>query len=299
MLNHIQIIFVIVYSLLALSCIITNCLIFYVTITRTTVGGVIKYYICSLAITDILIGIVSIPGYIIPGIFYIKITEQLDDIISGTDMFLAVCSMCHISLMAFDRVMAIKNPIFHRVHMKTRNAAIKLSIIPWLLATLITAVNFVAVKQRERFITTSVTGIAIPFVFTVVCYIFMFFVIRKRNEQFSHIASNSNIINERRILKMILCVLVVYIVCWLPFAIVNGMVLYLLSLLEYTQVVYIIHAVKFLQYMNSTCNPFVYAIYYPSYRDGVKDVWKGCFCRNENLGTNRVIQPQGIKVTHL
>ena len=147
--------------------------------------------------------------------------------------------------------------------MRTRNAALKWLIFTWLLATLITTVNFVvpkSFKSRYGYITTSITGIALPFVFTVVCYILVFVAIRKRNEHFAHIASNSNIINEKRILKMILCVLAVYILCWLPFAIVNGMTMHLLSLLGEAQVAYIGYSVKFLQYMNSTCNQFVYAI---------------------------------------
>ena len=299
MLDYIHIILLIVFSLLALSCIITNCLIFYVTITRTTIGGVFKYYICSLAITDILIGIVSIPGYLIFGITQVQIANEVYDIFSGTDMLLGVCSMWHISLMAFDRVMAINKPLFHRIHMRTRNAALKLLIIPWSLATLITVVNFVVVKSRHRHITTPAVGIVLPFIFTVVCYIIVFITIRKRNEQFSHIAGNSNIVNETTALKMILCVLAVFIVCWLPITIFNGFALHLVSLLNYSQAVYIIYAADFLRFMNSTCNPFVYAIFYPSYRSGVKDVLKRCFCRKGNSGTNRVMQPQGIEETRL
>ena len=294
-----QITLAIVFSLLALSCIITNCLIFYISITRTTIGGVFKYYICSLAITDILIGVVSIPGYIIPGIIYIEITNEVYDIFIATDMLLGVCSMWHISLMAFDRVMAINKPLFHRIHMRTMNAALKLLVSPWLLATLTTVVNFVAVNSNHRYVTATVTGIVLPFIFTVVCYIIVFITIRKRNEQISHIAGNSNIVNETTVLKMIFCVLAVFIVCWLPFAIVNGMALHLLSILEYSQFVYIAHAVKFLQFMNSTCNPFVYAIFYPSYRSGVKDILKRCFCRKDNSGTDRMMQSQGIELTKL
>ena len=252
MFDYIYIIsFVIVFSLLALSCIITNCLIVYVTITRATIDGVFKYYICSLAITDILIGFVSIPGYIIQ---YIINEKEVHDISVATDMFLGVCSMWHISLMAFDRVMAISKPIFHRIHMRTKNAALKLLIIPWLLAALITAINFIvpkSFKSRYGYITPSITGIAVPFVFTVVCYIFVFIAIRKRNEQFSYISSGSNIINESKILKMMLCVLAAFIVCWLPFAIVDGIGSQPNSFRKYSQLIYT--TVVFLHFMNSTC----------------------------------------------
>ena len=292
MLDSIQIGLNIVFSLLALSCIITNCLIFYISITRTTIGGVFKYYICSLAITDILIGIVCIPTFIIFQNISTPITEEALNFFTGTDMLLGICSMWHISLMAFDRVLVINKPIFHRIHMKTRSAALTLLINPWLLAALITAIKFIVPKSfasRYGDITTSITGIALPFLFTVVCYIFVFIGIRKRNERSSHIASNQNIVNEKRILKMILCVLAAYIFCWLPFAIVNAMQSLIYSFFEPIPPAHIIQAVKILQYMNSTCNPFVYAIFYPSYRKGVKDVLKGCFCRKDSSVAERVI----------
>ena len=225
----------------------------------------------------------------------------------GTYMLLGVCSMCHISLMAFDRAMAIKKPIFHRIHMKTRNAVLKLLIFTWLLVTLITAANTVVavfLDSRYKYI-NFFTGIALPFLSTVVCYIFVFIAIRQRNEQFSHIASNSNasnstIINEKRILKMILCVLAVYILCWLPFATTIGIDSNLFSSGEY-QVFY--HVLSFtaevLHFMNSTCNPFLYAIFYPSYRRGVRDVLKRCFCRKDNSVASEVTPPQRIDVTKL
>ena len=294
--------FIIVFCLLALSCIITNCLICYVIIARTTTNGVFKYYICSLAITDILIGVVSIPGYIISGIFLIKMPKEVDILLHNTGMFLAECSIWHISLMAFDRVMAIKKPLFHRMHMKTKNAALKLSLIPWVLAVLITTVNLSASESaliRYGYITTAIFGIAIPFISTVVCYIIVFVAIKKRNRKFSHITRSSNIVNEKRILKMMLCVLAAFIFCWLPFAIFHGVSLRLRSLLDYSQILYIFHAANFFRFMNSTCNPFVYAIFYPSYRKGVKDVLKGSFCGKGNSSSNRVMQSQETEDTKL
>ena len=293
MLDITQIILVILFSILALSCIITNSLICYVIVTRTTTNGVFKYYIFSLAITDILIGIVSIPAYITVGILKVPHGTQLELLllVPISDMFLSVCSMCHISLMALDRTMAHSRPIFHRIHMKTRKAALKLSALPWLSALLIVIVNYTALSYSAfRCVLSSVTGIAIPFVFTVVCYIAMYVTIRNRNEQFSIGTSTPNVINEMKIMKMILCVLAVYLICWLPFAVVNAANEQIFSSFERSKVPYIICAVKFLQFMNSTCNPFVYAIFYKCFRIGVKDVLLNCFCKKATPAPD--IEPQ-------
>ena len=276
MLDYTNIILIILFSFLALSCIITNCLICYVIVTRTANDGVFKFYIFSMAITDIWVGIISIPMYIVLRLFLIPATRQQVEVFNRIDMLIGTCSMFHISLMAFDRMMAIKKPLFHRLRMRTRKTALKLLTFPWLLATLVTVLNLVAPNGRSRAITSSVTGIGAPFIFTIICYILAIKAIRKRNGRISQNNSSSHIVNEVRLLKMVFCVLAVYLICWLPFAIVNGMILQIMSSLEYSDVLSIVYAVKFLQYFNSTCNPFVYAFFHPCYRVAVKDLLRRC-----------------------
>ena len=276
MLDYTNIILIILFSFLALSCIITNCLICFVIVIRIKADGVFKYYMFSMAITDILVGIISIPTYIALGLFLIPATRQQVEVFNSIDMLLGVCSMFHISMMAFDRMVAISQPLLHRVKMRTMKAALKLLTFPWLLATLVTAINFAALNGRVRDITSSVTGIGAPFIFTIICYILAIKAIRKRNGRISQNNSSSHIVNEVRLLKMVFCVLAVYLICWLPFAIVNGMILQIMSSLEYSDVLSIVYAVKFLQYFNSTCNPFVYAFFHPCYRVAVKDLLMRC-----------------------
>ena len=282
MLDYINIILIILFSLLLLSCIIANGSICYAIITRIAVDGVFKYYIFSMAITDILIGIISVPLYVTFGIFQIPATRQQVKVFNSIDMCLGTCSMFHISLMALDRMMAVSNPFFHRLHMRTRKAALTLVILPWLLASVLTAVNFTVVHKDIRNITSSVIGVGAPFLFTITCYVVVFITIRKRNKRFPQNNCSSHIINEVRLLKMVFCILAVYLMCWLPFAIVNGMILQLISSLGYSRVLSIGYATKFLQYFNSTCNPFVYAIFHPCYRASIKELLSLCFCRKDS-----------------
>jgi len=290
MLDYSNITMIILFSLLALSCILTNCLICYVILKRIKADGAFKYYILSMAVTDILVGIIPIPTYIIIDLQHIEWTKKLVQFYRGADMLLGMCSMFHISLMAFDRMMAISQPLLHRLHMRTGKTALKLLSIPWILASLITAVNFAVMNTAVKNIISSATGIGVPFLFTITCYIIVFITIRKRNKHFSQNSSSSHMINEMRLLKMVFCVLAVYLMCWLPFAIVNGMIKQLMSSLEYSELRYLIYAAKFLQYLNSTCNPFVYAIFHPNYRVAVKDVLKKCCCRKETRVHNTEMQ---------
>ena len=188
-----------------------------------------------MAITDILVGTISIPTYITFGLLLIPVTRQMSEVLDSIDMLLGTCSMFHISLMAFDLMMAISKPLLYRLHMRTKKAALKLLTFPWLLATLITAVTFAALKGSIQYITASVSGIGVPFLFTITCYILALTAIKKRNKRFSQDGERSHIVNNVRLLKMVFCVLTVYLLCWLPFAIVNGMILQLVSSLKYSQ----------------------------------------------------------------
>lgn len=203
-------------------------------------------------------------------------------------MILGICSMWHISLMAFDRMMAIKQPLFHRVHMRKKKNVLKLLIAPWLLATSI-AVSLIICDNGNRLIITSPTvGIGTPFLFTSICYVLAIIAIRKRNKLFSQQYDCANVVNNVIILKSISCILIVFLVCWLPFAVVN----FFEKPPDSS-----IYISKFLQYLNSACNPFIYALYYPSYRDAVKELLKGCIFKKVTRRRSNEMETHCLNIT--
>ena len=299
MLSNIQIILAISFSLLALLCITTNGLTCFVIITRKTTVGPLRYYLFSLAIADILIGAISIPFYEAMAVWQVQAPAILGRLLSSTDMFLGVCSILHISLMAFDRLMAVKNPIFHRVHMKKRSTVLKLFAIPWLLSLLLAIIIAEVFQPKHQRIMAPITGIALPFTFVIICYVLIYAAIRQRNEQFSNSTNTSNTVNEKKLRLMIICVLFAFLVCWIPFCITNANIDYILKSLNLSQVLDVVYSVKFLQYFNSTCNPFVYAIFNPAYRSAVKDVLKKCFGKKDNAIHDTFTSPDTVASTAL
>lgn len=278
MLDVAETILVVSFSMLSLACISTNSLICYVIATRPTTDGASKYYVFSLAITDVLIGAVSIPVYIAVAIWPTQALQGLANFLNNTDMFFGVCSILHICLMAFDRLITVLKPIFHRVHMRQTSVALKLLLFPWILSGVLSLTVFLAPEFHLKMALVSTISIALPSTFIAVCYIIIFIAIRKRNSQFSEQDVVSSIQSEKRLLKMLVCILTVFLVCWLPFCVVNAKANSLIKTISYSSLVSIVHTVKFFQYLNSTCNPFVYAIFNPIFRSGVKDVLKKGFC---------------------
>ena len=284
----ISVILLIVFIPLALSCIITNGLICYAIITKLTTDGAFKYYIFSMAITDILVGSIAIPMYLVLNFTSTSWTMRLQLYYLEADMILGICSVCHISLMAFDRMMAIKQPLFHRLHMRKRKNALKLLITPWLLAPLIAVIVVIGDNVKSMHITAPVFGIGVPFLFSTICYVLAIIAIRKRNRRFSQQCDCSNVVNNVRILKLISCILIVFCVCWLPFAIA--------TILKKPPISFICVS-KFLHYLNSTCNPFIYALYYPNYRDAVKCLLKRCIFKKVTRRRSSEMETNCLNIT--
>eukprot|EP00112_Aurelia_sp_Birch-Aquarium-sp1_P011580 Seg2432.3 transcript_id=Seg2432.3/GoldUCD/mRNA.D3Y31 product="Apelin receptor" protein_id=Seg2432.3/GoldUCD/D3Y31 len=103
-------------------------------------------------------------------------------------------------------------------------------------------------------------------------------------------------INERKLLRTVVLVVVIFMVCWMPFQTLN--ILYGLESLGLTeaQLAIAVRVSKFLQYLNSACNPFIYAFFHPNFRAPMIAVFKNCFdCKKEATNRNLPIPDRSHK----
>ena len=282
--------------LLALSCIIANGLICYVIWTKMVNDGAFKYYLFSMSIADIMVGILIIPIFVYLGLASNAWKLETLRLYWYIDMFFAECSMLHISLISFDRMIAITHPLFHRIYPRTWRNALNLILIPWLLALLITLATIAADSPIwTKYTASLVVGTGVPFLFSTSCYILVFIKIRKRNRQFSRQFPNANVINEMRFLKIVFCVLALFLVCWFPYAICNVMTLS--STKMYPLFGYMYGVSRFLHYLDSICSPIAYALFNIKYRAAVKDVFKRCICRKLTRARYSSVERYGLNPT--
>ena len=260
-----------VFSLLAIVCILSNALVCYIIITRKVPSGVIKYYMLSLAIADILVGAISIPLYLrIEWILFYKqmsLREQketLQSVLIVSEVFLQTSSILHLCLIAFDRVMAISKPIYHWRKLRKKTTALKLLTIPWLLAP-INAALFINFHQKSISWAILVAVIIIfPSCFITSCYSVLLHRIRKRNRSFSSVQSMQQI-NERRIIKTMLVVIIAFLICWIPVFALS--IYYTINIRRQPYYISVFSKLgTFTEYLNSVCNPFIYAIFNPAFR---------------------------------
>ena len=272
---------IILYGFLAILCITSNSLVCYLIIKRKIFHHVLKYYILSLAFTDLLVGIISIPLYVLSLSNIVtkesRYKEIYQKVYTGLDIFLGACSILHLCLMSIDRAFAITKPFWHRRYMQERRLAIKLLIYPWLTSLLCAIPTFINLYLKYYGFAMSMITFALPTFLIIMCYGCIFIAIRRRN------ITNAGQVNERKLLRTVLCVVIVFVTCWGPFHVFN--ILYsfnLLQQLSYEQMVTALNVLKWMQYFNSACNPFIYAFFHPDVRLAMKTFLNNSFrCKKE------------------
>ena len=260
-----------VFSLVGIVCILSNALVCWVIISRKAPNGVMKYYMFSLAITDILVGAVCIPLYLYIEwiLFYnqmplLKRREAYYSVLLVFEVFLSTSSILHLCLMAFDRVMAVSKPMYHRRKLRRKSTALKLLTIPWLLA-LFNAVLFrnLFAKPMHYAVLVAMT-IIFPSCFIISCYSVLLHKVKKRNRSFAHV-QNMQQINEKRIIKTMLAVIITFAICWMPIFVFFVYYAVNIKHLPYNTTIFLTLS-DFMEYLNSACNPLIYAVFNTAFR---------------------------------
>ena len=275
----------------------------------------IKYYIFSLAITDIFISTVCVSFYISLQIFTVsssqvstwkagptegKVTNSIDSSapiyiiyqsLNVIEVFLSTCSILHLCIMAFDRAVSVSKPLFHRAKMTRRNIAMKILCLPWIFSTVpavLTALSYAIPNHIDNIIPILAVLVLVPLVFIISCYAAIFFFIRNRNTQISNVRTgDGSEVNgsgfstmEVRMIKTLLCLIVFFLICWIPLIAIN--IIYpdytTFGSKVYDSKVILGTAAKFLHYSNSLCNPYIYAVFNPVFRNEFKAILRKTKC---------------------
>lgn len=215
------------------------------------------------------------------------------------EVYLSSCSIFHLCLMALDRVILVTRPIYHRAEFPHGSLVIKLTCMPWLLAIILSTISLISNVSPgtiSNVVLILATLIFIPFAFIVICYVIIFVNIRRRNQQFSRGTSTIpgthlvKKVDETRMIKMVLCIVLVFLICWLPLVVIN----YIFP--EYKTVngfgtewkTRLGTIAKLFHYSNSACNPFIYFFLSPTFKSGMKVLFKNCLSRQRESNDNQL-----------
>ena len=268
-----------------------------------------KYFIACLAVADFLVGIFLIPLRLYFQFADLKsilpLSNHLCDFLKWIFIFALTASIYSLMFISFDRYIKISKPLQYRSRMTT-SKAMKIIFAVWFLAcAFATYATFAESGVQGNVFAAAVcpstnykkTILLLFFVITIflptfimlVMYILVFLAVYKRQKalengelgQTFQIRNNAFLKNIKAI-KMLLVVVGVFILCWGPYVI--AMLLYMYypklsdtscSSLRYQHWILIIfRTINILPYLNSLCNPIIYACLDQTYREAFKNLFR-------------------------
>ena len=273
-----KLIFLSVLACIAVTSNLTVCVAFY---KNDKLRSAISLLIVSLAVADMFNGFVVIPSYCIyifeSAIHNTKIGFYFYAVYICMDIFFGISSIYNLTLMSIDRALMIAAPNFHRKRFADTAQMKRLLPIPWLLGLALTIPKIIeythGLQAKKIAITYFIVAFALPFLVIIICYGY----ILNRRVTFAR-RQQENAKKDLRLLYTILAIIIMFFICWTPFFTV---VLYYALCPRCKVLTNVVVLVKWLQFFHSCCNPFIYALLQPKFRQEFKKIIKSCLTRRE------------------
>ncbi|XP_059212934.1 trace amine-associated receptor 1-like [Centropristis striata] len=239
-----------------------------------------NYLILSLAVADLLVGVVVLPFstiLVVTSCWYLK--DLLCIIRSSFDAFLSISSILNLCSISVDRYYAVCQPLRYRTKMNVRVIVVMI-LLSWTVSAHFGIgisiqglnegqSNRCVILQQTR---TAILGIFFAFYLPAIImfsiYVKIFIVAQRQARSIQNTtcqckkskAAVSK--SERKATKTLAVVMGVFLICWTPFYLC--MTFYHLS--NYPILVPLIETLKWLGWSNSMLNPLVYGFFYRWFR---------------------------------
>ncbi len=247
--------------------------LFYRRLRKTT-----NYFIISLAVSDLLVASVAMPmwiSYEVTG--WETLPPWIDffmlykfwlwlDIVSG------VSSITNLAGISIDRFFSIMAPLLHRTRM-TSSLAIMMVAMAWIYSIVLASLSFP--QWRYYTLIVSVLGFFLPLGVIIVSYFAIYFKVK-------HGFLNKHSDKDWNLERTLLIVIFVFIVCWLPFFVFSLVYHYCpVTQCHFDQksVNQIVSFTKWMHYLNSCCNPFIYGVFNTNFKMAFRALFNQCFGR--------------------
>ena len=188
------------------------------------------------------------------------------------DSALNFSSIVHLCILSVDRALAAAKPLYHR-RFATRSRAMKILLLPWTI-NVVFALPYILLERTFLlyliyFLILTVLFYLAPVVLISVSYAIIFKIVRQRNS--SKLSTQK--LNEMKLTRTIMAIIVAFLILWTPFVCQSGYILLTAYITgkrpsaAWWQVF-----IKLFSYLNSVVNPYIYAIFHSQFRKAFKDV---------------------------
>ena len=262
---------VLLYALLVILSLTGNCLVIMAFRNNAKLRTVSNYFIISLAASDLLISVVTLPLWIlhILLLFLINRTDFLYKLWMFSDVIGGGASIFSLSMISYERYLCISTALVKPLYLTKSKAKIYLAVV-WLLATGFASLRcaFYDIPKPVYEISLSLICFFLPLLFIGFNYLRIFklasYQAHKMNANFPSKMGHNILMKELKAAKTIGIVIGLFFVCWTPFFVLN--LLYGLCACRAKVSVYLILAAKWFHYFNSVLNPFIYALRHEDFK---------------------------------
>uniref|UniRef100_A0A4W6F1I1 G-protein coupled receptors family 1 profile domain-containing protein n=1 Tax=Lates calcarifer TaxID=8187 RepID=A0A4W6F1I1_LATCA len=244
-----------------------------------------NYLILSLAVADLLVGVVVLPFSVILSVgSYGCLEDYLCKVRGSFDLLLCTSSILNLCFISVDRYYAVCQPLRYRIKINVRVVVIMI-LVSWTISAVtgigVTVVGLnqeqyisgCALIQTTRFLeTTTTTGVVfvfyLPAIIMSTIYLKILMVARRQAHSIQNTTKTEATVSktERKATKTLAIVMGVFFMCWTPFF----LCITFLPLSNYTIPVPVIETFKWLGWSNSMLNPCVYAFFYSWFRSAFR-----------------------------
>lgn len=285
--NHPSITCVLLYAFLVVLSVVTiggNILVMMSVIYFKQLQSPTNYLILSLALADLLVGVLVYPlsmAFSLSSCIYHE--ELFCKIRASFDISLSTCSILHLCCISVDRYYAVCRPLTYERKI-TNSVVVIMILVSWLVSILIGISILIGGLSNETCEERCLIDVLLentvgpifsfylPVMIMLCIYLKIFLVAQRhvRSIQSTTVAANASKM-QRKATKTLAIVLGVFLLCWTPFflCITFGPFTHL------SVPVPVIEALNWLTLANSMLNPFIYAFFYSRFRVAFRSIISG------------------------
>lgn len=262
-----------IFAIVAIVTVAGNSLTIAAFTTKRLVRRRTHFFLISLALADMMVGVVAIPLYIYLSYQTAGLQKgAVDHVFEAADILSGLASVFTLGMISTERLFAIGWPLAHRILRK--RIYFGFIGLAWFSAFIISMINLLyRYKIVPYFATLDIvlTALLTSFVITCAAYIALWIKVRFRD------LNGVGREQDKKLAKTLSLVTGVFVLTWLPFQTLLFVVHFCFACAIPPQNA--VNLIKLLQYCNSFMNPIIYSLRMPDFRKAVCNL----FNRGYNL----------------
>lgn len=273
------------YVIIAFLAVFGNGLVVGSFIQYSRLRTITNYFVVSLAVADIIVGVISIPIWIsILSYSSAEIGVVLKIVYNVLDLFAGTSSILHLVVISMERFFAVVYPIRHRnTSAKVYNVFL---IAVWVIpaAACGSSIELKKTSQEANMLFLFITFFVVPLFVILFAYARIWHTASTRIQPLQQ--SSRIMKRDMRIAFTIALVIGFFVIAWLPFFTVQLLLVFCHQCQPEIYSMGLLLFVKFMHYSNSAVNPIIYAVKIPEFRRAFKQLVKLCVCCSQTNEDN-------------